>query len=111
MALHSFTHVALRVGSLREAETFYRDLFGLEVAFREAETPDGWATLPDSAGWDDVERAGLQLGLVMLYRGGFRLALEAADTVVGNGRLSHLGVFVDEPELGRLRAAAVAAGC
>jgi len=36
----------------------------------------------------------------MLYRDGLRLALEAADTVVGPGQLSHLGVFADEEELG-----------
>ncbi len=33
MAMHSVTHVALRVDRLREAETFYRSLFALEVTF------------------------------------------------------------------------------
>jgi hypothetical protein len=46
------------------------------VAFREAETAAGWLTLPTSAGWEDAQRAGIDLGLVMLYRGGLRLALE-----------------------------------
>ncbi len=50
-------------------------MFALEVAFREAETPEGWGTLPDSADWDDAERAGFDIGLVMLYRDGFRLAI------------------------------------
>ncbi len=111
MALHSVTHVALRVPRLREAETFYRTLFALEVAFREAETPDGWLTLPESADWDDAERAGIDLGLVMLYRGGLRLALEAAAAVAEDGQLSHLGIFVDEHELERLRGIAADAGC
>jgi catechol 2,3-dioxygenase-like lactoylglutathione lyase family enzyme len=111
MTLSSFTHVALRVERLREAETLYRGLFALEVAFREAGTADGWATLPDSADWDDAERAGLRLGLVMLHRDGFHLALEAADAVAPNGLLSHLGVLADEQELGRLREVAPAAGC
>jgi catechol 2,3-dioxygenase-like lactoylglutathione lyase family enzyme len=111
MSLHSYTHVALRVERLREAETFYRDLFALEVAFREAETPDGWQTLPPSADWDDAERAGINLGLVMLYRDGLRLALEAVDAVADDGRLSHVGVFASEDELDRLRKAALAAGC
>src|SRR6266498_571663 len=104
MAMHSVTHLALRVERLRDAEAFYRGLFAMEVAFREAETPDGWWTLPQSAGWDDAERAGIDLGLVMLYRDGIRLALEAADAVAADGQLSHVGVFVDEDELTRLRA-------
>jgi len=109
--MHSVTHVALRVERLREAETFYRGLFALEVAFREAETPDGWSTLPESADWDDAERAGIDLGLVMLYQGGLRLALEAADAVAEDGQLSHVGVFVDEDELTRLRRGAADLGC
>jgi catechol 2,3-dioxygenase-like lactoylglutathione lyase family enzyme len=111
MAVHSVTHVALRVERLREAEAFYRSLFALEVAFREAETPEGWYTLPVSADWDDAERAGVQLGLVMLHRGGLRLALEAVDAVGKDGQLSHLGVQVDEDELARLRGMVANAGC
>jgi catechol 2,3-dioxygenase-like lactoylglutathione lyase family enzyme len=110
MTLYAFTHVALRVGDLRQAEAYYRTLFALEVAWREADTPDGWATLPTGAEWDDAERAGFHLDLVMLHRDGVRLALEATDTVVGPGQLSHLGIFVDEQDLDRLRDAAVAAG-
>jgi catechol 2,3-dioxygenase-like lactoylglutathione lyase family enzyme len=111
MAMGSVTHVALRVERLREAEMFYRSLFALEVAFREAETPDGWWTLPESADWDDAQRTGIDLGLVMLYRGGLRLALEAADAVAEDGQLSHVGVFVDEGELTRLRAVTADLGC
>jgi catechol 2,3-dioxygenase-like lactoylglutathione lyase family enzyme len=111
MALHSVTHVALRVKDLRGAETFYRRLFALDVAFREAETAAGWLTLPTSAGWEDAQRAGIDLGLVMLYRGGLRLALEATAAVAGDGQLSHVGVFVDENELQRLREIGSDLGC
>jgi catechol 2,3-dioxygenase-like lactoylglutathione lyase family enzyme len=111
MSLHSFTPVALRVERLRAAEEYYCALLALEVAWREAETPDGWATLPDGADWDDAERAGIHLELVMLHRDGLRLALEAADSVAPRGALSHLGVFVDERELERLRVTAASAGC
>jgi hypothetical protein len=99
------------VEQLREAEIFYCKLFALEVAWREAETPQGWYTLAESAGWDDAERAGVELGLVMLYRNGMRLALEAVDEVAEGGRLSHIGVFTDEGELQRLRQIAAQAGC
>jgi catechol 2,3-dioxygenase-like lactoylglutathione lyase family enzyme len=111
VSLRAFTHVALRVERLREAEAFYCDLFSLAVAGREAETPEGWYTLPDSAGWEDARRAGIDLGIVMLYRDGVRLALEAVDRVNEKGHLSHVGLFVDEDELRRLREMAPAASC
>lgn len=111
MSLRSFTHVALRVERLRAAEAFYRELFALEVAFREAETAKGWRTLPAQAAWEDAEAAGIELGLVMLYRDGFRLALESVDRVSPPGLLSHIGVYADEPELERLRERAAAANC
>jgi hypothetical protein len=68
VSLHSYTHVALRVERLQEAEVFYSELFALNVAWREAETPRGWYTLPEWAGWDDAERAGVELEAVMLFR-------------------------------------------
>jgi catechol 2,3-dioxygenase-like lactoylglutathione lyase family enzyme len=111
MTLDSFTHVAIRVERLREAEAFYCGLLELKVAWREAETPQGWSTLPDSAGWDDAERAGIDLGVVMLYRDGLRLALEAAESVSKDGQLSHVGLFGDEDELQRLRERAGGARC
>jgi len=111
MTASEFTHVALRVEQLRAAEAFYRSLFSLEVAFREAEMADGWRTLPLSADWKDAEQAGVVLGLVMLYRGGFRLALEAADSVSENGRLDHIGVFIEEEDLDGIRGRAAELGC
>ena len=102
----SITHVALRVKDLHSCELFYRNVFGLEVAFREAETPNGWFTLPYSADWEDADRAGFEIGLVMLYRDGFRLALEAVKVVEPKGQLSHIGIYLDEAEKQRVRRAA-----
>jgi hypothetical protein len=47
----------------------------------------------------------------MLYRNGFRLALEGVDRVTSPGLLSHVGVYADEPELERLRERAATANC
>jgi catechol 2,3-dioxygenase-like lactoylglutathione lyase family enzyme len=111
VGLRSFTHVALRVESVRVAEAFYRELFALEVAFREVETAEGWWTVPSGAEWAEIEGAGVDVGLVMLFRDGFRLALEAVSQVSRDGLLSHVGLHVDEQELQRLRECAPAAGC
>jgi catechol 2,3-dioxygenase-like lactoylglutathione lyase family enzyme len=94
------SHLALRVSDLREAADYYRDLLDLDVAFREAETDDGWATLPAEAAWDESP---VELEMVMLHRDGFRLALERVDDVGGPGLLSHVGLEADAGELERLR--------
>jgi catechol 2,3-dioxygenase-like lactoylglutathione lyase family enzyme len=110
MSYRAVTHIALIVTPLRQAEEFYQTLFALEVAFREAETADGWYTLPSDAGWDDAEAAGISLGLCSLHRDAFTLALE--DGVSSeSGRLSHIGVQVDAQDLSRLRTIAPTLGC
>ncbi len=111
MAYRAIDHVALRVATLRDAESFYRTLFGLGVLFREASVADGWRTLPAGAEWDDALAAGIDLGLSMLARDGFKLALTAADAAPGAGHLDHVNVEVDGPDLERLRADAPALGC
>jgi catechol 2,3-dioxygenase-like lactoylglutathione lyase family enzyme len=110
MSYRAVTHIALILTPLRQAEVFYQTLFALEVAFREAETADGWYTLPSDAGWDDAEAAGISLELCSLHRDAFTLALEAGSSS-GGGRLSHIGVQVDAEDLSRVRTVASALGC
>jgi catechol 2,3-dioxygenase-like lactoylglutathione lyase family enzyme len=110
MTYRGITHIALIVTPLRQAEEFYQALFALDVAFREAETAEGWYTLPSDASWDDAEVAGISLGLISLHRDAFTLALEDGSNSEG-GRLSHVGVQVDAPELERLRTSAPSLGC
>ena len=105
MAYRSLNHIALRVAPLRGAEEFYCHLFGMRVAFREAETADGWRTLPPGATWDDAEAAGVALDLSMLARDGLKLALVAARVEVrGAGRLDHVCFEADAEDLDGLRS-------
>jgi catechol 2,3-dioxygenase-like lactoylglutathione lyase family enzyme len=106
VAYRSVTHVAIRVRGLREAERYYGRLFGLEVAFREAETVDGWRTLPEDAGWEDAEAAGISLSMCVLTRDAFRLALEEDPKVESHGVLDHVGLLVEPKDLEALRARA-----
>ncbi len=110
MAYHAFTHIALTVTPLRQAEEFYRALFTLDVAFREAEVADGWKTLPPDADWEDADAACIRLGLCSLHRDTFTLALEDGQSTPG-GRLSHIGVQVDAEDLAHLHGHAPAMGC
>lgn len=112
MNYRSITHVAVRVQNLREAERFYQQLFGLEVLFREAETDEGWATLPPDAGWEDAESAGVHLDLCVLRRDELILALERTATPTGEpSKLSHIGIAVSEEELPALHQRVKQLGC
>jgi hypothetical protein len=98
--------VAIRVKGLREAERYYGGLFGLEVAFREAETVDGWRTLPEDAAWEEADAAGISLSMCVLSRDDFRLALEEDPTVAPHGVLDHVGLLVEPEDLEGLRTRA-----
>jgi len=111
MAYRCWTHVALAVGQLQQAEEFYARLFGLAVTFRETETADGWQTLRGGAGWDSAHAAGIEPQLSSLRRNGVVLALEATEDGRNGSRLSHLGIAVDEPDLDELRLRARELGC
>jgi catechol 2,3-dioxygenase-like lactoylglutathione lyase family enzyme len=108
----SIAHIAVRVENLQKAESFYQAVFGLAVAFREARTEEGWATLPPDAGWAEVERSGLNLDLVFLRRDSFELALERTSNPVAEpSRLSHIALVVSQEELEALRGRARELGC
>lgn len=113
---HCIHHVALRVHDLREAEAYYCALFGATVAFREANTADGWRRLPPGSGWDDALAAGISLHLSVIAHDGLHLALFAADAE-GNtapttgGRLDHINVEMDAEDVSAVGDRALAAGC
>jgi catechol 2,3-dioxygenase-like lactoylglutathione lyase family enzyme len=112
MDYRSVTHLALRVADLRQAEEFYAALFGLQVAFREAEVADGWRTLPEGAGWQDAQAAGISLDLSVLARDALCLALERAEEgFVAGARLAHVGLEITDVEMQRLLQAAPGLGC
>jgi catechol 2,3-dioxygenase-like lactoylglutathione lyase family enzyme len=111
MVYRCWTHVALAVGRLREAEEFYARLFGMTVAFREARADDGWRTLPAGAGWDSARAAGIEPQLSSLRRDGVVIALEAIEDEREGNRLSHIGMAIDAADLSDLRPRARNFGC
>ncbi|HEY5986400.1 MAG TPA: VOC family protein [Streptosporangiaceae bacterium] len=111
MAYRGWSHVALAVGALQQAEEFYVRLFGLTVAFREAEAADGWRTLPSHAGWNEARAAGIEPALSSLRRDDIVLALEATEDPRDGGRLSHIGITADGRDLDELRQRASELGC
>ena len=105
-------HVGLRVPrDLEVAESYYSALFELAVGFREAPTPDGWATLCEGATWDDARRADIDLRVTFLVGERLSLAIERTDEVgdatdgtdITAAVLSHICLRVVEGDLGGLR--------
>jgi catechol 2,3-dioxygenase-like lactoylglutathione lyase family enzyme len=111
MVYRAVTHIAIHIAPLREAEAYYRSLFGLQVAFREAEVNGVWRTLPDTAGWEEAAASGIKLGLSVLGRDSFVLALSAGTDAAAGGRLDHIGLLVDETGLIELRQRAQGLNC
>lgn len=111
MPFRSLTHIALRVQSLPQAERLYQQLFGMQVAYREALAPDGWRTLREGLDWEKAASLGVSPGMTVLHRDAFTLALEAVDEGGAPGILDHIGLLVDETELEATRSHAQEAGC
>lgn len=95
--------IALHVPDLREAETFYRTLLDMEIITREAPMDDGiWYALPADKDWSDLDRAGIQLGMLALRRDDFVLALFPGDPVPG--QVYALGLSMAPEEIDALYA-------
>jgi hypothetical protein len=68
--------------------------------------------LPEGAGWQDAQAAGISLDLSVLHRDALGLALEqTGEGFVAGERLSHVGLEITDDELDRLRQAAPRLGC
>lgn len=114
MSKMSMTHVAIVIEPerMQEAEAFYRQLFGMEVAFRETMTPAGWATLPSDVDiWSYAQERNINVGLIMLYHGGLSIDLEARAVPHGIGRFSHTGLHVASDELALIKNRARECNC
>lgn len=98
----SYRHVALLVGDLRPVEEYYAGLFDMDVVVREGKLGDGrWASLPEDAGWDEAEAAGVELGMVGLQRDQFTLALFAEEP--SGVQTYAIGLLMDEDEIEQVR--------
>jgi catechol 2,3-dioxygenase-like lactoylglutathione lyase family enzyme len=99
MSYLDVTHIAVNVPDLREAEAFYCDLFGLEVAWRDCE-----GAASPFATWDQLDAVQAQPAVIMLWRDVFKLALGAEPASrTSTGALSHIGLQVTPERLVSIR--------
>lgn len=94
------THIAVNVPDLRAAEEYYAALFGLDVAWRDS---DGAASM--FASWDELDAAGVEPEVVLLWRDAFRLALARGESGVATAEsgLNHVGLQVSPETLAEVR--------
>jgi hypothetical protein len=96
-------YIALFVPDLRGAERAYRQLFDMDLLFREAEAGDDWATLPLDKSWDDADAAGIELTMLALRRDDFVLALFEGSPQLGTVHEICFGLEADEIDAVRAR--------
>lgn len=97
------TYVALHVHDLRAAESFYRDVFAMELLFRESEAEDGtWHTLRPDVDWEEANARGIRVDMLAVRRDGFVLALFPGTPSPGTVHEICIGVALDD--LAEIRA-------
>lgn len=101
-------HIAISVPDLEAAESYYRNLFQMEVVTREANTPEGDAQLPHDKTWADAKRAGVDLYMLALRRDEFVLAMFAEKAAAAMGfslpaRPLFVGLRMEESEIDEIK--------
>lgn len=111
MPFHGLHHAVLNVPGLPEAETYYRELFDMDVLFREGTADGAYGKLPDGIDWETATAHGVDPGMSFLQRGDFVVAL-ADDPEAGEPtRFDHISLQIDMTDLGTVASRAASMGC
>ena len=63
----TYSHVALIVPDIQEAESYYMNLFDVQLLFREMVGEDGlWHTLRPETGYAEAAAAGISISMLSL---------------------------------------------
>ncbi|SEL48029.1 VOC family protein [Haloferax larsenii] len=110
MTIHGLHHLVLLVDDLPDGETYYRELFDMEVLFREGVRGDKPGTLPPDMDWDEAREAGITPTMAFLGRDDFTLAVAAETASFADGRVDHIALAVDDDSFEAISERAEAAG-
>ncbi|SFK59076.1 Catechol 2,3-dioxygenase [Halogranum rubrum] len=111
MGFEALHHVVLVVENLAEAETFYCELFKMDVRFREGERDGDYGRVPDHPDWETAVADGVTPAMSFLGNGALSLALAASDDPVEGGRVDHLAFQVNESFFDSFSDRARSLGC
>ncbi|RIK46599.1 MAG: hypothetical protein DCC58_02680 [Chloroflexi bacterium] len=101
--------IAVRVRDLARAEAFYRDFFGMGVAYRARREDDRWRFLDADFDWTASIHDGIVPEIVRLENGPVALVLINAGmgAVMHENRVAYVSVTVSSSTLARLRGRAL----
>lgn len=111
MELRGLHHLVLLVDDVPVDEAYYRELFDLELLFREGALDGEPGTVPEAVDWDEALAKGVTPYMSFLGRDEFFLAVaqadgeaadghdadsQEADSETTTGRVDHVALAVDE---------------
>lgn len=111
MGISGLHHLVLLVDDVPAGEAFYRDLFDMEVSFREGALDGTPGTVPEGVAWDDAIAEGVTPSMSFLGRDDFFLAVARADGEASGGRVDHVALAVDDAAFESITARAEDMGC
>lgn len=111
MGIQGLHHLVLLVDDIPEEEAYYRELFSMEVLFREGALDGTPGTVPEDVGWDEALSKGVTPYMSFLGRDDFFLAVASADQETTTGRVDHVALAVDESAFESITERAEALGC
>ncbi len=108
VALGDIDAVAVRVRDIGKAEAFYRDFFGMGVAYRARRENERWSMLGADFDWTASIHTGITPEVVRVENGPVALVLVNAGmgAVMHENRVAYLSVSVPAETLTRLRGRA-----
>ena len=111
MGIRGLHHLVLLVDNVPEDEMFYRELFDMEVLFREGALNGNPGTVPEDVEWEEALSKGVTPYMSFLGRDDFFLAVAKADEDTTGGRFDHVALEVDESAFDSITDRAEELGC
>lgn len=109
VTLGQVDHVAVRVRNPYQAETFYRDFFGMSVNYRARRENERWQHLPADFDWNDRFQTGIEPDIIRLENGAVSLVVinAGAAAVLMEARVAYISVSAPIETLNALRGRAL----
>lgn len=109
VTLGQLDHVAVRVRNPYQAETFYRDFFGMSVIYRARREDERWQHLPADFDWNDRFKTGIEPDIIRLENGAVSLVVinAGAAAVLMEARVAYISVSAPIDTLNALRGRAL----
>lgn len=111
MYIDGVHHLVLLVDDVPNGESYYRELFDLEVLFREGALDGEPGTVPDEVSWDEALDGGVTPYMSFLGQDELYVAVASAEGQQGTGRLDHIALAVDDEAFEAITEHADSLGC